>query len=252
MVLLIDIGNTHTHLGLANGRRVVRRAEIATSNWRLGQADMPAGRFVGNTKLNGAALCSVVPKITPLVQRWVRRVGGSSALELTASSLSGIGVNYPRPQTIGPDRLANAWAAWHHFGAPVVAVDFGTAVTFEVVDRHGDFVGGIIAPGLACLTSYLPQQTALLPSIRVRAVKTAYGRSTREAMTIGVVRGYCGLVRELLGGLKNALKEPRLPVVATGGYARLMARQMPEIDFVKPDLTLEGLRLFWLARGARS
>jgi type III pantothenate kinase len=160
-----------------------------------------------------------------------------------------VGIDYPRPDTIGPDRLANAVAARHHFGAPVVVLDFGTAVTFDVVDARGNYVGGIIAPGLAAMTDYLHEKTAPLPQIRIREVATVIGRNTEEAMLIGAVHGYRGLVRELIAELKRALRVKKLPVVATGGYARLMAAKLPEITAVDPRLTLEGLRLVWAARG---
>src|ERR1035438_9519599 len=107
---------------------------------------------------------------TPLVCRMVKRLWRLPCLELTPSTLRGVGIDYPQPQTIGPDRLANAVAARHRFGAPAVVVDFGTAVTFDVVDRAGNYVGGIIAPGLAAMTDYLHEKTALLPRIKIREV----------------------------------------------------------------------------------
>jgi type III pantothenate kinase len=158
-----------------------------------------------------------------------------------------LGIHYPRPATIGPDRLANAVAARARFGAPVVVIDFGTAVTFDVVDARGRYIGGIIAPGLSAMTDYLHEKTALLPRIRIRETRTVIGRSTKQAMLVGAVHGYRGMIRELLGELRAALRIERLPIVATGGYARLMARQIPQIKAVEPDLTLEGLRLVWLA-----
>jgi type III pantothenate kinase len=126
-------------------------------------------------------------------------------------------------------------------------VDFGTAVTFDVVDRAGNYIGGIIAPGLAMMTTYLHEKTALLPKITIHDTETIVGKSTRQAMLSGAVHGYRGLVRELVLQLKKELRAPRLPVVATGGYARLMAAGLPEITAVDPLLTLEGLRLVWEA-----
>ena len=99
-----------------------------------------------------------------------------------------MGIDYPKPDSIGPDRLANAVAACASFGAPVVVVDFGTAVTFDVVDGKGNYVGGIIAPGLAAMTNYLHEKTALLPKIEIREIKTAIGKSTEEAMLVGTGR----------------------------------------------------------------
>ncbi len=204
--------------------------------------------FIGNEKITGAALCSVVPRATPLAKKFVRTTWKLEVLELHAGTIHGVGIDYPKPQSIGPDRLANAVAARKRFGAPVVVVDFGTAVTFDVVDARGCYVGGIIAPGLAAMTSYLHEKTALLPKIQIRDIKTAIGKSTQEAMLIGAVHGYRGLVRGLIVELKRELRAQKLPVVATGGYAKLIAARLPEISAVEADLTLEGLRLVWHAK----
>ncbi len=248
MILLFDIGNTHTHLGLAESGEVVKQADIPTFAWFAGGATARVKKFVGKNKLAGAALCSVVPRATPLVRHAVRAAWRLETLELTPKTLRGVGIDYPKPNSIGPDRLANAVAARIRFGAPVVVVDFGTAVTFDVVNDRGNYVGGIIAPGLAAMTDYLHEKTALLPKIEIREIRSLIGKSTEHAMLVGAVHGYRGLVRELIGGLKHELRARKLPVVATGGYARLIAAKLPEISAVAPDLTLEGLRLVWEAQ----
>lgn len=247
MILILDIGNTHTHIGLADARGVHRHVNIKTALWRSGEARGPVLRFIAKSRIEGVALCSVVPAVTGKVVAFARKELGLGALELTPRTLLGVGINYPQPERIGPDRLANAVALRHHFGAPSVAVAFGTALAFDVVDRHGDYVGGIIAPGLAVMTDYLHDKTALLPRIRIQETTSVIGKSTREAMLIGAVHGYRGLVRELIIELKRELKCRRLSVIATGGYAELIAAKLPEITAVEPNLTLEGLRLVWLA-----
>jgi type III pantothenate kinase len=243
----LDIGNTHTHLGLADSRRVLRQANLPTKLWLDRTMATRLARFVGRARLAGAALCSVVPRATPRARATVLRSCGIVCLELTAKSLRGIGIDYPKPNTIGPDRLANAVAVRHHFGAPSVVVDFGTAVTFDVVNPAGNYAGGIIAPGLAVMTDYLHEKTALLPRIRVREVRQVIGKTTEEAMLVGAVHGYRGLIHGLLRELKRELGRRRLPVVATGGYAELIASRLPEVTEVDPLLTLEGLRLVWEA-----
>jgi type III pantothenate kinase len=251
VILLLDIGNTHTHLGLADRHRVVKSANLPTTAWRNGQAARLVAKFVGRATLEGVALCSVVPAATPAVRTLARRRWRLDCLELSPKTLRGVGIDYPRPGTIGPDRLANAVAVARHFGAPTVVVDFGTAVTFDVVNRAGNYAGGIIAPGLAAMTDYLHEKTALLPRIKIREVKAFIGRNTEEAMLIGAVHGYRGLVRGLIAELKKTLHAKRLPVVATGGYAALIARNLPEITAVEPLLTLEGLRLVWQSHASR-
>jgi type III pantothenate kinase len=247
MILLFDIGNTNTHLGLANHRRVVKQTDVPTEAWLNGGVKDTLLKFAGRDSIAGTVLCSVVPRTTPLVLKAAWQLWKVDALELTPKTLRGVGIDYPKPKTIGPDRLANAVAARHHFGAPAVVVDFGTAVTFDVINRAGNYVGGIIAPGLAAMTDYLHEKTALLPRIQIREINSAIGKSTEHAMLAGAVLGYRGLIRGLLVELKRELKTRRLPVIATGGYARLIASKMPEISAVKPELTLEGLRLIWQA-----
>ncbi len=244
-ILLFDIGNTHTHLGLANEHGVLKQADIPTFSWLAGGAAARVKKFVGREKISGVALCSVVPRATPLAKKFARATWKIEAVELTPKTVRGVGIDYPKPNSIGPDRLANAVAAKAQFGAPVVVVDFGTAVTFDVVNAKGNYVGGIIAPGLAAMTDYLHEKTALLPKIKICEVTSAIGKSTETAMLIGAVKGYRGLVRELISELKHELRARKLPVVATGGYAKLMAAKLPEISEVAPDLTLEGLRLIW-------
>ena len=234
MILLFDIGNTHTHLGLADRRHVRRQVNVPTRDWFSGNANKLAAEFVGAKKIEGVVLCSVVPRATPLVRKAVRAIWNLETLELTPKTVCGVGIDYPKPDSIGRDRLANAVAAKFHFGAPVV-----------VVDAKGNYAGGIIAPGLAAMTDYLHEKTALLPKIKIREVKSAIGKSTEHAMLVGAVQGYRGLVRELIGELKRELRAKKLPVIATGGYAKLIAAKLPEISAVLPELTLEGLRLVW-------
>ncbi len=250
MILLFDIGNTHTHLGMADNRRVAKQTNIPTASWTNGRAEKFVVKFVDRAEIEGAVLCSVVPGTTPAVRGLLRRRWRLPCLELGPLTIAGVGIDYPKPDTIGPDRLANAVAAAHHFGAPSVVVDFGTAVTFDVVNRSGNYAGGIIAPGLAAMTDYLHEKTALLPRIEIRDIHARIGKNTEEAMLIGAVHGYRGLVRQLIAELKSELRAKTLPVVATGGYAELIARDLPEITSVNPLLTLEGLRLVWRAQTA--
>lgn len=245
MILLFDIGNTNTHVGLADDHRVATQMNLPTREWFGGNASAKIKKFAGAQKIFGAMLCSVVPRATPLAHKTVRALWRLKALELNAKTIRGVGIDYPQPSSIGGDRLANSVAAHQHFGAPVVVVGFGTAVAFDIVNAKGNYVGGIIAPGLAAMTDYLHEKTALLPRIKIREIKNIIGKNTEQAMLIGAVHGYRGLIRELIGELKRELRSKRLPVVATGGYAKLIASRLPEISAVRDDLTLEGLRLVW-------
>jgi len=243
-LLLIDIGNTNTHLGLAAERRVREQANVPTL--RAMREGTWVNRFLRRRLVDGAIIASVVPRATTPVARFVERATGCRAIHLSPKLDLGIGVRYPKPRQIGADRLANAVALAYLYGAPGVVVDFGTAVTFDIVNAHREYIGGVIAPGLAAMTTYLHEHTAQLPEIRVREPRSVVGRNTIEAMRIGAVHGYRGLIREILAEVKHELRAPRLHVVATGGYAELIARRLPEIRDVNQLLTLEGLRLIYL------
>jgi type III pantothenate kinase len=171
---------------------------------------------------------------------------GHEAVVLGASTLPQelLTLRYPRPETIGTDRIANAVAARHLFGCPAIAIDFGTATTFDVVDAKGRFIGGVIAPGISALADYLHEKTAQLPRIRLQEPRSTIGRSTVEAMQVGTMVGYRGLIREVLHGIRKQLGDDSVKTVATGGYARRVIRHLPEIDRFHPHLTLEGLRRF--------
>jgi type III pantothenate kinase len=244
MMLLLDVGNTHTHVGLGDSRRTRVLGEFPTEGWRAGTAAGSLKDLLKSARPESGGFCSVVPAVNGSVRSTLASEFGFQPRQLTSGTVRGVGIRYPKPETIGQDRLANALAARHRFGAPVLVVDFGTAVTFDVVDRRGDYIGGIIAPGLSAMTDYLHEKTALLPRIRIREPRSVVGRSTEQAMLAGAVHGYRGLVRGLIQELRKELGTRRLPVVATGGYALLIARKMPEIGEVVPGLTLEGVRLF--------
>lgn len=245
-LLLLDIGNTHCHVGLSSPEHLLAHVDVPTGDLISGAAVKAISRMLGGTPCGGAVACSVVPRATRAARDLLRNHYGLRPLLLTHRTLRGIGLDYPEPATIGPDRLANAIAARHSYRPPVVVVDFGTAVTFDIVNARGCYTGGIIAPGLAAMTDYLHEKTALLPRIKIREIQSPIGKSTEEAMLVGAVHGYRGLVRELIAELKRALATRKLPVIATGSYAQLMANGLPEISAVHPNLTLEGLRYLWL------
>jgi type III pantothenate kinase len=247
VLLLLDIGNTHTHVACWERGGLRRPVDLPTAAWADGTMPARLQKYCAGRVPEDIALCSVVPAATECALQHCQRAWRRRPFQLTAATARGIGIDFPKPRSIGADRLANSIGARAAYGAPVVVVGFGTAVVFDVVNRQGDYVGGIIAPGLAAMTSYLHEKTALLPEIKIREVDAVIGKSTEQAMLIGAVHGYRGLIRELIGKLKRELASPRLPVVATGGYARLMAQKLPPITAVDPLLTLKGLQLAWAA-----
>lgn len=185
-------------------------------------------------------ISSVVPKKTMLAKKsW----NPKKLIVLTCKSKLGIGIEYPNPKSIGADRLANAVAAAHLYSCPAIVIDFGTALTFDIISKKRAYLGGVIAPGLNAMLDYLHDRTALLPKIQLQEPKRAIGKSTTQAMLAGAVFGYRGLVREILKQTEKELKSDKITVVATGGYAKLIARSVTEIQHLHPTLTLEGVRI---------
>jgi len=251
--LLIDISNSFTKLAASSRERLAGPVKrVPTPRLTAAALRRAAGPASGYSAI---MLSSVVPAAVEAVEEYAAGAAAKSwkiskapdLLKLSHRLDLGIGIDYPRPASIGADRLANAAGAAVFHGAPAVVVDFGTAVTFDVLGggkRRPAYLGGVIAPGLEAMTHYLHQRTALLPKIELREPESAIGKSTLDAMLAGAIYGYRGLVRQILEELRRELRAgKRLKVVATGGYADLIARRLPEIGHVHPNLTLEGLRI---------
>jgi type III pantothenate kinase len=240
-VLLIDVGNTSTTIGYGLGRMISRVSHIPTVECTK-SADV---RKIVDIACRGdrpecAVLCSVVPATNG---RWksALRAARVSCLVVSHEIELGVRVAYPKPATIGADRLANATAACRDFGSPVIVADFGTALTFDVVDASGSYVGGVIAPGLPLMTDYLCERTALLPRVSLQGACAPIGRSTAGAMRIGARVGYRGMVREITDYLRSVAGMDGAALCATGGYADWALRGSNLGYCVDPDLTLKGL-----------
>jgi type III pantothenate kinase len=232
--LLIDNSNSFTKFALAS-----RTALHATRKLRTREVDRRTlPKMLRGWRFKSVIMCSVVPEKGALL---AKQLGAHPFISVNARTRLGIGIDYPNPRMIGADRLANAVSASHFFGAPAVVVDFGTAVTFDIISREQKYIGGVIAPGLEAMTDYLHQRTALLPTITLREPPGPIGKTTRHAMLAGAVYGYRGLVREILAQIRSEIG--RAKIVATGGYADLIAHGVREISEVREHLTLEGLRL---------
>ena len=198
-------------------------------------------RFLGKRNVEKMVVSSVVPAKNSAILKAARKV---NVLWLDWKLKLGVEIDYPNPQSIGADRLANAAAVTALYGFPAIVVDFGTAVTFDIVSGRRAYIGGVIAPGLEAMTNFLYRRTALLPKLSLKEPRRAIGKSTIQAMLSGAVFGYRGLVREILAQVRaEQFPHKKVYVVATGGYARLIARRLPGIDVVHPNLTLEGLRI---------
>ena len=243
-LFVIDIGNTSTSVGLATGRHVARVHRLPSHD------GMDSGKILtfldgiaGGKRIDDAVLCSVVPRLNPGWIRVLKDVCGKTPLVVSHRIKMNVRVDYPEPAMVGADRLANAVAGWDRYHRPVIVADFGTALTFDVITGDGRYIGGVIAPGLPLMTDYLAERTALLPHIDLEGRFRAVGRSTREAMRIGAMVGYRGMVREIFEHVRAGLREPNVVFCATGGYAARAVRGLKTKIEILPKLTLDGLVL---------
>lgn len=234
--ILVDISNSFTKVAFSGRERLGRTFRLPTNELTV----TSLRRILRGRKARHAVVASVVPPRNSMVAKALP----SPICWVNHKILLGVGVDYPKPETIGADRLANAAAAVVLYGSPSIVVDFGTAVTFDVISPKATYVGGVIAPGLGAMTDYLHRRTALLPRVKLREPHRAIGRNTAEAMRAGAVYGYRGLVSEILRQLlKEIPSQFQTNLIATGGDAKLIAGSTGLFSAIAPALTLEGLRL---------
>jgi type III pantothenate kinase len=246
MLLAIDVGNTQTVFGLFDDERLAEHWRIATEIHRTGdELGVFLRGFLADAKLEGIVLSSTVPR---LIQSY-GELADRMKVELLAMGpgvRTGIPIRYDDPREVGPDRIANAVAAREHVGAPSVVVDFGTSTNFDVVSPAGEYVGGVLAPGVEISMDALFARAARLFKVDYVEPPTVIAKNTANALQSGLVYGFAGQVDAIVDRIRAELGAPDAPVVATGGLASLIAPHARTIDRVDPWLTLEGLRLVWL------
>ena len=235
--LVIDIGNTSASFGYYRNGKVTG---VGRCGSRL-ESPEEVKPLVGARNVDAVYIASVVPKVNARWKRAIRQAGLPSPVFIDHRLDLGVAIDYPKPEKIGADRLANAAAAAQLYGIPSVVCDFGTALTFDVLEDGRGYVGGIICPGLPLMFDYLAEKTALLPHVEPLATKAVVGRNTKQAMQIGARLGYRGMVREILDALKKDLNAPRLAVACTGGYAGWIFKGWDVEAVIDPNLTLKGL-----------
>jgi type III pantothenate kinase len=250
MLVTIDIGNTTIAVGVFDGDRLKVTWRVATGIHRLADEygtlllSLLQRQGILLSKIRGAALCSAVPPLVSTLHEVCQEYLGISPLVVEPGVKTGIRITIDNAREVGPDRIVNAVAAHHLYGEPVIIIDLGTATTFDVVSGGGDYLGGAIAPGIAIATEALFTRTAMLPRIELVRPKQVIGRSTISAMQSGIVFGYIGLIEGMVRRIEQELGS-KTKVIATGGYAQLLAEETPAIDIVNSDLTLVGLRLIY-------
>ncbi len=255
MLLAVDVGNTQTLIGVYAGSDLASMWRITTDRARTADEIrvnlIPLFESAGLQlrSIHRAALSSVVPQLT---ETWCRALRDAAGVDMVVCSARTAGdlfrTDYPNPDEIGADRVADSVAMRALYGAPCVVVDFGTATNIEVIDAEGRFIGGIIAPGLQTSAQTLFNNASKLPAVTLHAPAQVIGTNTVEAMQAGIVLGEVDRVDGLLRRVFDQLSY-EAPVVATGGLAPLIAHHSKLIDHVNPNLTLEGLRLIVEARG---
>ncbi len=253
MLLVIDIGNTDTTLGVFEGEELRATWHMATAIHRMSDEyailmlDLLHYKGLDSSDIKGIAMCSVVPPLTATFERLSQHYFQISPLVVAAGVKTGVRIRMDNPREVGTDRIANAAAAHHLYRGPVIIADLGTATTFDTVSKDGDYLGGAIAPGIATAAEALFTQAAMLPRIELARPKHAIGTNTITAIQSGIIFGYVGLIEGVVARIQQELEEieEKAKVVATGGYAELLAKETSIIDIVNPNLTLIGLRLIY-------
>ncbi|MEO8503177.1 MAG: type III pantothenate kinase [Acidobacteriota bacterium] len=250
LLVLVDVGNTNTVFGIYRGDTLIESYRLKTDTERtadeLGALLLPlfARQGLDPSAAEAVVISSVVPPLNPTLERLARKFFGSPPLFIEPGVKTGMPIRYDNPQEVGADRIVNAVAAREVFGSPVIVVDFGTATTFDIVNAAGEYVGGIIAPGILISAEALFAHASRLYRVDVKRPDRLVGRTTAGAMQSGIYYGYIGLVDGILERLLAEMPDTK-SVVATGGQAELIATGSRYIQKVDNLLTLSGLKLIY-------
>jgi type III pantothenate kinase len=254
MLLAIDIGNTNIVLGVFEGRVVTHSWRLTTARDRTSDelglmvSDLLERADIAVGSIDGVVMASVVPQLTGAMIAMVERYLGTTPLNLEPGVETGMPILYDNPAEVGADRIVNSIAAYEQYGrarrVPLIVVDFGTATTFDAISAEGEYLGGVICPGIQISADALFQRAARLPRIDVRKPANVIGRTTVTSMQSGLFFGYVGMVEGLVHRLRAELGGAAY-CVATGGLADVISPETDVVDAVDPDLTLQGLRMLW-------
>ena len=249
MLLVIDVGNTNTVLGLYDGETLVQSFRMSTDKNRssdeIGMFIMQVlmAKQLDFSQIEDVIIASVVPPVMHSLENAIKKYLNITPYVVTSKTPLGMKILIDNPKELGMDRLVNAFAAQYIYGGPVIIIDLGTATTFCAVNENGDYLGGAIYPGLKISVDALVEKTAKLPRVEITEPESAIGKNTIAAMQSGLYYGYAGMIDYLVEKFKQELSAPNAKVVATGGLAKLIASESKAIEIINRDLTLEGLKL---------
>jgi len=250
MLLAIDIGNTNIKLGIFDGDRLKAVWNLATDIHHTSDEyggvvlNLMEREKILTSKVAGAVLCGVVPPLQHTFVEMCKKYLNTKPLVVEAGVKTGMRIRLDNPREVGSDRVVNAVAAQNLYGKPLIIVDLGTATSFDVVSKEGDYLGGVIVPGIGIASDALFARTAALPRIELARPQQVIGRNTISAMQSGIIFGYI----ELIGGMIRRIEDElgsKVKVIATGGQAYPFAEEIAAIDIINPNLTLIGLRLIY-------
>ena len=244
MLLAVDVGNTQTIYGVFDESRLAEHYRVATERRKTSdELYVLISGLLDLDVVDGVCLSATVPALVREYEGFADRAG-LPALVLGPGVSTGIALRYDDPREIGPDRIANAVAAKERYGSPSIVVDFGTSTNFDVVSPEGEYVGGVLAPGIEISMDALFARAARLFRVDFTPPPTVIGKTTQTALQSGLVYGFAGQVDEIVTRIRDELGEPA-PAIATGGLAELIAPHSRTLERVDPFLTLEGLRLVY-------
>ena len=245
MLLAVDVGNTQTVLGLFEGERLADSFRLATDRSRTGdELGVTLGSLFELEEVDGICLSTTVPALQREWERVAERWAEAPLLTVGPGVKTGIPIRYDDPREVGPDRIVNAVAASERYGAPCIVVDFGTSTNFDIVSPDGEYVGGVLAPGIEVSMDALFARAARLVKVDFSAPATVIGKTTVGGLQSGLVYGFAGQVDGIVGRIRDELGVDA-QTVATGGLADLIAPHARTLDRIDPHLTLEGLRIVW-------
>ncbi len=250
MLLAIDVGNTHITLGVFKDDEIVHSWRLATDNTRT---EDEYGVFIKNIlreynldkEIKYSVISSVVVQLTERIQVAVKKYLNVDSIIVSHKVKTNVSLKTDRPSQIGADRIANACAAASLYSVPAVVVDFGTATSFDIVNKNNEFIGGIITAGMKIQAEALSSRTSKLPKLNIEAPKNVIGRNTIDAMLSGIVRGHAAMIDGLITECEKELGKKAV-IIATGGYSSVISNYLNrKFDYINPDLTLIGLNIIF-------